>query len=230
MSIAIQKRSRGVSVKRPSRSSAAAKATECTSRSSFPSHASPTSEKTRSRSASARTSHAVTTWEPTDDASSRTLLSIRSPWKVKASSAPSSARRRAIAQAIDRLLATPMIRARLPANRDTSRSYGYAGLRAPPRGISRTECGARGHRDRVRRLSTGGAAARGGRDPARARRHDYDSGRPPEGPAHDHPHARRPAARRLLARARRRNRDPQAEHRESRGEGLRGQAAAGAAG
>ena len=45
--------------------------------------------------------------EPTDDASSRTFASIRSPWKVKASSAPSSARRLAIAQAIDRLLATP---------------------------------------------------------------------------------------------------------------------------
>ena len=47
MSIAIQKRSRGVSVKRPSRSSAAANATECTSTSSCPSNVSATSPKTR---------------------------------------------------------------------------------------------------------------------------------------------------------------------------------------
>ena len=48
MSIAIQKRSRGVSVKRPSRSSAAANATECTRMSSSPPKTSPTSRKTRS--------------------------------------------------------------------------------------------------------------------------------------------------------------------------------------
>jgi hypothetical protein len=45
----------------------------------------------------------------TDDASSRTFFSSRSPWKVKASLAPSSARRRAIAQAIERLFASPVI-------------------------------------------------------------------------------------------------------------------------
>ena len=68
MSTAIQKRSRGVSVNRPSRSSAAANATEWTRRSSFPSHASAVSLKTRSMSSSARTSHAVTNSEPTDEA------------------------------------------------------------------------------------------------------------------------------------------------------------------
>ena len=79
MSTAIQKRSRGVSVKRPSRSSAAAKATEWTSKSSLPSQTPATSPKTRSTSSSARTSHGVTSSEPTDDASSRTLASIRAP-------------------------------------------------------------------------------------------------------------------------------------------------------
>ena len=48
-------------------------------------------------------------------ASSRTLLSIRSPWNVNASSAPSSASRRAIAHAIERLFATPRTRPRLCA-------------------------------------------------------------------------------------------------------------------
>ena len=93
-SSAIQKRSRGVSVKRPSRSSAAAKATECTSRSSSPPNVSATWEKTRSMSASERTSHSVTSGLPTDSASSRTFFSIRSPWYVKASCAPPSASRR----------------------------------------------------------------------------------------------------------------------------------------
>ena len=79
MSTAIQKRSRGVSVKRPSRSSAAANATEWTSRSSLPSQAAAVSLKTRSMSSSDRTSHGVTSFEPTDDASSRTFASIRSP-------------------------------------------------------------------------------------------------------------------------------------------------------
>ena len=45
MSIAIQKRSRGVSVKRPSRSSAAANATECTRMSSSPPNTSATSRE-----------------------------------------------------------------------------------------------------------------------------------------------------------------------------------------
>ena len=50
MSTASQKRSRGVSTNRPSRSSAAANATECTSRSRPPPKASAVSAKTRSRS------------------------------------------------------------------------------------------------------------------------------------------------------------------------------------
>src|SRR5918994_5619848 len=224
MSTAIQKRSRGVSVKRPSRSSAAANATEWTSRSSPPSHAAPTSANTRSRSSSARTSHAVTSFESTDDASSRTLDSIRSPWKVKASSAPSSARRRAMAQAIDRLLATPMIRARLPANRDTSRSYGYCAVRAPPRGISRAQRGARSHGHRVRGLSTGGAPSRRGRDPARARGDDHRPGRAPQGPRHRHPHAGRATARRVLPDARRLERHAPAECRDPERQGLRREA------
>src|SRR3954447_1527541 len=115
MSIAIQNRSRGVSVKRPSRSSAAANATECTSRSSSPPNASPTSPKTRAISSSERTSRAVTRGLPTDSARSRTDFSIRSPWKVNASCAPPSASRFAIAHAIDRRLATPRISPRLPA-------------------------------------------------------------------------------------------------------------------
>src|SRR4051794_25772350 len=116
MSTAIQKRSRGVSVKRPSRSSAAANATECTRMSSFPSNTPATSAKTRSIAASSRTSSSVTSGLPTDSASSRTLFSMRSPWKVNATCAPPSASRRAIAHAIDRLLATPRTSARFPVN------------------------------------------------------------------------------------------------------------------
>ena len=73
-------------------------------------------------SSSARTSHGMTSSEPTDEASSRTFPSIRSPWNVKASSAPSAARRRAIAHAIERLLATPRTSARLPSNLPTAAS------------------------------------------------------------------------------------------------------------
>ena len=80
MSTAIQKRSRGVSMKRPSRSSAAAKATEWTSMSRPPPKTSPVSAKTRATSASERTSHSVTSFAPTESASSRTLFSMRSPW------------------------------------------------------------------------------------------------------------------------------------------------------
>jgi hypothetical protein len=79
MSIAIQKRSRGVSVKRPSRSSAAANATECTRMSSSPPKASPTSLKTRTIPASSRTSSSVTSGLDTESASSRTVFSMRSP-------------------------------------------------------------------------------------------------------------------------------------------------------
>ena len=52
----------------------------------------------------------------TDSASSRTLFSMRSPWNVNATCAPPSASRRAIAHAIDRLLATPRTSARFPEN------------------------------------------------------------------------------------------------------------------
>ena len=75
--------------------------------SSLPPKASPTSANTRSIAASSRTSSSVTSGLETDSASSRTFFSMRSPWKVKASFAPPSARRFAIAQAIDRLFATP---------------------------------------------------------------------------------------------------------------------------
>ena len=230
MSTASQKRSRGVSVNRPSRSSAAAKATEWTSRSSRPSQVSATSPKTRSTSSSARTSQGVTSFEPTDEASSRTLLSIRSPWKVKASSAPSSARRLAIAHAIERLLATPMIRARFPANRATWRSYGYSAVRAPPRRIPRTRRGADRHVGCCRCLPADRAASRRAGDPARPRREDHGPGRSPQGPHHRHPDAVRPATRRLLAHALRQQRHAPAERAEPRREGLRRQAAAGAAG
>src|SRR4051812_3478070 len=116
MSTAIQKRSRGVSVKRPSMSSAAANATEWTRRSSVPPKTSDTSENTRSIAASSRTSSSVTRGLPTESARSRTLFSIRSPWKVNASSAPPAASRCAIAQAIERLFATPRIKALFPWN------------------------------------------------------------------------------------------------------------------
>ena len=114
-SSASQKRSRAVSVKRPSRSSVAAKATECTRMSSPPPNASPTSANTRATSSSERTSHSVTSGLDTEPASSRTLFSIRSPWYVNASSAPPSASRFAIAHAIERRLATPRTRARFPS-------------------------------------------------------------------------------------------------------------------
>ena len=121
MSTAIQKRSRGVSVKRPSRSSAAAKATEWTSTSSPPPNASAVSAKTRSRSSSERTSHSVTSFVSTVAARSRTDFSMRSPWYVNASCAPSAASRSAIAQAIERLFATPSTSACFPSNRPAMR-------------------------------------------------------------------------------------------------------------
>src|SRR5438309_2445271 len=116
MSTAIQNRSRGVSVKRPSRSSAAANATEWTRRSSLPPNASDTSENTRAIAASSRTSSSVTSGLPTVSARSRTPFSMRSPWYVKASSAPPCASRFAIAHAIERLFATPRINAFFPSN------------------------------------------------------------------------------------------------------------------
>src|SRR3954452_22990634 len=127
---ASQKRSRGVSVKRPSRSSAAAKATECTSRSRPPPNASPTSRKTRAMSSSERTSHAVTSGLSTWAARSRTFDSIRSPWNVNASRAPPAASRCAIAQAIERLFATPRISPVFPSKStrrpyETSATFGF---------------------------------------------------------------------------------------------------------
>ena len=121
MSSAIQKRSRGVSTKRPSRSSAAAKATEWTRTSSPPPNVSATSANTRVRSSSERTSHSVTSGLATVAARSRTLFSIRSPWYVNATCAPSSARRRAIAHAIERRLATPSTSACFPSKRPAMR-------------------------------------------------------------------------------------------------------------
>src|SRR5437588_2751952 len=84
--------------------------------SSSPSKASPTSVNTRATSSSERTSHSVTAGEWTLDARSRTPCSIRSPWYVNASFAPPSESTFAIAQAIERLFATPSISPRLPSN------------------------------------------------------------------------------------------------------------------
>ena len=176
MSSAIQKRSRGVSVKRPSRSSAAAYATECTSRSSPPSNVSPTCEKTRSRSASERTSHSVTSGLATVSARSRTLFSIRSPWKVNARRAPSSARRLAIAQAIERLLATPMTRAVLPSNRPGDATAGDSRLVCCPC-AARSFFSPRSRRSSSRCLRLGRSSRCGGRSPRPARRRRFAPGR-----------------------------------------------------
>src|SRR4051812_10463609 len=78
-------------------------------------------------SSSERTSQDVTSGLETDSASSRTFDSIRSPWNVNASWAPSSARRFAIAQAIERLLATPRTSPFFPSN--TRRGYRAQGMR-----------------------------------------------------------------------------------------------------
>src|SRR5919197_181153 len=130
-SSASQKRARGVSVKRPSRSSAAANATEWTSTSSCPSNVSAVSATTRSTSSSERTSHAVTSGLETLSASCRTPLSIRSPWKVNARVAPSSARRFAIAHAIERRFATPRTKPRLPSKAPGISRSAVRTLRAP---------------------------------------------------------------------------------------------------
>src|SRR5207247_9083122 len=60
-------------------------------------------------------------------ASWRRPLWIRSPWKVKASCAPSSASRFAIAQAIERRFATPSTSPRFPFN--TARGYRGGAMR-----------------------------------------------------------------------------------------------------
>ena len=59
-------------------------------------------------------------------ASSRTFSSMRSPWNVNASSAPSSASARAIDHAIERLLATPRTSPCFPSNRPAMRARVYA--------------------------------------------------------------------------------------------------------
>src|SRR6478752_7330458 len=189
MSTAIQKRSRGVSVNRPSRSSAAANATEWTRMSSFPSNVSATSPKTRSIAASSRTSSSVTSELETVAARSRTFFSIRSPWNVKASWAPPSASRRAIAQAIERLFATPRTSARFPSNigrrlylaSDTVRNLASP----PPRlGGFRTVGGDL----RVRRADADPAPHGRGLAAACARGRDHDPGRASPGRhACDHP-------------------------------------------
>ena len=53
--------------------------------------------------------------EATANTFSRTLVSLRSPWYVNACCAPPSASCFAIAQAIERLFATPRISPRLPS-------------------------------------------------------------------------------------------------------------------
>src|SRR3546814_531599 len=71
--------------------------------------------KTASMEASSVTSQGSTISAPTDSASGRTRRSRASPWKVNASSAPCSRAAVAMPQAMDRSLATPMTRPRLPA-------------------------------------------------------------------------------------------------------------------
>src|SRR5437763_4718235 len=200
-SSASQNRSRGVSVKRPSRSSAAANATEWTSRSRCPSNAFPTSAKTRSTSSSERTSHAVTSGLDTLPASSRTEGSIRSPWKVNASSAPSSASLRAMPHAIERLLATPKPRPRLPSNLPTAREsnrVGYPSPLAPRDRFLRPRGGA------SRRGSDGSgppadqALVRRGDAAAPSRRHHPHPCRPRERPGSRDRDAEAAAARRRI--------------------------------
>src|SRR5438477_7319838 len=200
-SSASQKRSRGVSVKGPSRSSAAANATEWTSRSRCPSNAFPTSAKTRSTSSSERTSHAVTSGLDTLPASSRTEGSIRSPWKVNASSAPSSASFRAIPQAIERLLATPRTRPRLPSNLPTARESNRVGYASPlaPRDRSLRPRGGASRRDSDGSgPSPDQALVRRDDAVAPPRRHDRGPRRPRERPGSRDRDAEAAAARRCV--------------------------------
>src|SRR5436190_5191825 len=74
-----------------------------------------TSAKAASMLAGSVTSHGMTISLPIPLASGRTRFSSASPWKVKASLAPASWQVLEIAQAIERSLATPMIRPFLPA-------------------------------------------------------------------------------------------------------------------
>ena len=70
-------------------------------------------------SPSALTSQPIASADPTPAASFFTRSPRRSFWKVKASSAPSRCMARATPQAIERLLATPVTRIRLPASSPT---------------------------------------------------------------------------------------------------------------
>ena len=215
MSIAIQKRSRGVSVKRPSRSSAAAKATEWTSRSSFPSQSAGDLAEDALEilvGADVARGHEL---RADRDASSRTFASIRSPWNVNASSAPSSASRRAIAQAIERLFATPSTSARLPRRTvdDIAASLCYVVTAALVRRLVESSHSARRSSPLRPRLppSADRAPRRRGRGPrVRAGKITVpDAHR--RGRIDGHPHAVRAAARRLLPLALGRQLDAAAE-------------------
>ena len=74
-----------------------------------------TSAKAASMLAASVTSQGTTISQPIDLASGRTRFSSASPWKVKASLAPASWQALEMAQAIERSLATPMIRPFFPA-------------------------------------------------------------------------------------------------------------------
>src|SRR6266851_4799454 len=114
MSRAFRKSGRWVSAKGCSNVDGGANATLWT-RMSRPPQVLSTASKTRSRSASEVTSAGTTSGLLTVAARSRTPCSMRSPWKVKANSAPSRAKAWAMAQAIDRRLATPKTSARRPS-------------------------------------------------------------------------------------------------------------------
>ena len=65
--------------------------------------------------ASSPTSHGITIEDPTLSARGRTRFSSASPWNVKASSAPAFAAAEAMPHPMERSLATPMIKPRLPS-------------------------------------------------------------------------------------------------------------------
>ena len=85
-----------------------------TRKSSLP-HSFSSSAKAASMLAASVTSHGTMIFAPIELASGRTRFSSASPWKVKASSAPWSWQALAMPQAIERSLATPMIRPFFPA-------------------------------------------------------------------------------------------------------------------
>ena len=157
-------------------------------------------------SSSERTSQAVTSGLETLSASSRTEDSIRSPWKVNASSAPPSASRRAIPHAIERLLATPRTSPRLPEkvrHPASLNGFRYPGGLAPLPGSDCTRgaahpvgCGVGGATagaQRLRRVALPARPRRPGLDPGAACRGSGDgAGHPPPATAGGvlRPHAR----------------------------------------